>query len=215
MAVKATSGTRGTILELLKRSGGMTPGEIASSLGVSTMAAHQHLTVLEGEGLVQSEPRRKGVGRPSHFYRLTEKGQETFPRLYDTFLILILQAVREVHGEEGLEELLRWRTEFTDREYGPRLRSLPPRERAHALSRLQEGSGHMVEIEDLPDRVVITEHNCPIARVSRQFPEICRHEVAMLNRLVALPVTRVACMAEGAHVCCYHIGLSPQEEVST
>lgn len=207
MAVQAGSGTRGSILELLKRSGGMTVAELGRALGISSMAARQHLVVLEAEGLVQSELRRKGVGRPGAHYRLTEKGQEIFPRLYDAFLITMLKAELEVHGPEGLDRLLHWRTEFADREHGPALRRLPPRERAHALSRLQEESGHMVEVHDAPGSVLVVEHNCPIARVSREFPQICRHEITMLQRLIDLPLVREACMAEGADVCRYRIDL--------
>jgi len=206
MAVQA-SGTRASILELLKRSGGMTASDLGRQLGISPMAARQHLAVLEAEGLVESSLRRSSVGRPSSVYRLSEKGQETFPRLYDAFLILVLKAVKDLYGRNGLQAIWDWRTEYADRLHGPDLRRLPPRERVKALADLQEQTGHMVEIEEGEDEVVIIEHNCPIARVSREFPEICQNELTLLHRLLDLPITRDACMAEGADVCRYRIAL--------
>ncbi|MEW5933399.1 MAG: helix-turn-helix domain-containing protein [Bacillota bacterium] len=206
MAVQAT-GTRASILGLLKRSGGMTASDLGRELGISPMAARQHLAVLEAEGLVESSLRRSGVGRPSSVYRLSEKGQETFPRLYDAFLILVLKAVKDLYGRTGLQAIWDWRTEYTDRLHGPDLRQLPPRERVKALAGLQEQTGHMVEIHEGEDEMVIVEHNCPIARVSREFPEICQGELTLLRRLLDLPITRDTCMAEGADVCRYRVTL--------
>lgn len=203
MAAQAT-GTRATILELLKRSGEMTAADLGRDLGVSTMAARQHLAVLEAENLVETSLRRSGVGRPTSVYRLTEKGQETFPRLYDEFLLLVLRAVAELHGHEGIQAIMQWRAEQTDRMYGERLRRLPPRERVLALFDLLEETGHMPELSDTASEIVIVEHNCPIARVSREFPDICVSELSLIRRLVDLPATRDTCMAEGAVVCRYH-----------
>ncbi|MDI6893044.1 MAG: transcriptional regulator [Bacillota bacterium] len=208
MAAQPT-GTRGSILEFLKRSGGMTAADLGRELGVSPMAARQHLAVLEAEGLVEANLRRSGVGRPSSVYRLTEKGQETFPRLYDAFLILVLKAIREQYDEEGLQAIWDWRTEYTDHLHGPQLRQLPPRARVRALADLLEQTGHMVEFSQAGDEAVIVEHNCPIARVSREFPEICHNELTLLERLIDLPLVRDACMAEGADVCRYRIKLPP------
>jgi len=214
MAAQPT-GTRASILGFLKRSGGMTAADLARELGVSPMAARQHLAVLEAEGLVEASLRRSGVGRPSSVYRLTEKGQETFPRLYDAFLILVLKAVRERYGEEGLQAIWEWRTEYTDRLHGPELRRLPPRERVRALADLQEQTGHMVEVFEGADEIVIVEHNCPIARVSREFPQICQNELTLLQRLIDLPIVRDACMAEGADVCRYRIKVPPPESADS
>jgi len=121
--VAMITGTRSGILETLKRAGSLTAADLAREMGVSAIAARQHLSVLEAEGLVEASLRRKsGVGRPSSVYHLTEKGQETFPRLYDEFLLLVLKGVREIGGVSGMKALLDWRTEETDRHYGPQLR---------------------------------------------------------------------------------------------
>lgn len=201
-------GTRGGIMELLKRSGGLTANELGDRLGVTAMAARQHLAVLTAEGLVESSPRRDGVGRPSSIFRLTEKGHETFPRLYDEFLLLVLRGLKELQGAEGLERLLDWRTELYDRELGDKLRQYPPRERVHRFFDVITETGHMAELHESGDdsgEITIVEHNCPIARVSREFPEICSKELVIFERVLGLPVARDRCMAHGANECRYRI----------
>jgi predicted ArsR family transcriptional regulator len=206
--VAMITGTRSGILETLKRAGSLTAADLAREMGVSAIAARQHLSVLEAEGLVEASLRRKsGVGRPSSVYHLTEKGQETFPRLYDEFLLLVLKGVREIGGVSGMKALLDWRTEETDRHYGPQLRWLPPRERVNALFDILAQTGHMPELREAPGEVIIEEYNCPIARISREFPEICQSELALMERLVDLPTTRDTCMAHGSDVCRYRFSL--------
>ncbi len=203
--VSPRGGARSGILDSLKRAGEMTASELAEKIGITAVAARQHLAVLEAEGLVASEPRRSGVGRPSDVYWLTEKGMETFPRLYDEFLLTVLTAVTELDGEKGLDRILEWRNADAVRAHGRRLQDLEPRARAKALYEMLEASGHLPEMEERRDEIVVTEHNCPISRVSRRFPRICVSELELLHRLTRLPVTRDACLAEGARVCRYHI----------
>lgn len=201
------AGTRAGILETLKRTGDLTATELAGKLKVTTMAARQHLSVLEAEGLVESSLRRSGVGRPSGIYRLTEKGHETFPRFYDEFLLAILKSVKDLQGEAGIDALLRQRADSMISAYGPQLRRLPPRERLAALFEMLVHSGHLPEVEDKPGEVVITEYNCPIARVSREYPEICRSEIRLMEGLVDLPVSRDVCQAERGGFCRYRFSI--------
>jgi len=210
MAVQET-GTRGSILEMLKRTGGMTASDLGNELGITPMAARQHLAVLAAEGLVQTTLRRSGVGRPSSVYALTEKGQETFPRLYDDMLLMVLDGVRDLEGQNGIDAILEWRARRMVSEYGPKLEKLPPEEKIEALFDALRRTYHMPEMRQSGDEIIITEYNCPIARVSRRFPEICRSELDIMRELAGLPVDRDACMAHGAGYCRYRFKLvSPQ-----
>src|SRR5439155_238392 len=57
--------TRMEVLELLRRKGRCSAETIANDLGVTPNAVRQHLTNLERDGLVVSQPERSGRGRPS------------------------------------------------------------------------------------------------------------------------------------------------------
>ncbi len=197
------TGTRAGILETLKRTGDLTASQLAEQLNVTAMAARQHLAVLEAEGLVETSLRRSGVGRPSGVYRLTEKGHETFPRFYDDLVLSILKSVKALQGPAGLRIILERRADDISQAYGPQLRRLPPRDRLQALFEVLVKTGHLPEFEEGAEQVVITEYNCPIARVSREFPEICRSELRLMENLVDLPVKRDSCMAEKGPFCRY------------
>ena len=201
--VDTRAGTRTGILETLKRAPELTAAELAERLNVTAMAARQHLAVLEAEGLVAMGLRRSGVGRTSGVYRLTDKGHETFPRFYDEFSLSILRCIRELQGEAGLRAVLERRAEEIDRSEGAYLRRLPPRERLRALLDILARSGHLPELEETPREVIITEYNCPIAKVSREFPEVCRSELRLMERLTGMPVRRDACLAERGRFCRY------------
>jgi len=201
------AGTRAGILETLKRAGDLTAAQLAQQFSVTTMAARQHLAVLEAEGLVETSLRRSAVGRPSGVYRLTERGHETFPRFYDNFSLSILKSVKGLQGAAGLRTVLDRRAEEIYQAHGPQLHRLPPRDRLRALFDVLVKTGHLPEFEEEADQVVITEYNCPIARVSREFPEICRSELHLMESLVDLPVRRDTCMAEEGAFCRYRFSI--------
>jgi len=65
--------TRMEVLELLRRKGRSSAETMAQDLGLTTNAVRQHLTNLERDGLVVSQPERSGRGRPSLLFALTER----------------------------------------------------------------------------------------------------------------------------------------------
>src|SRR5947207_13308394 len=74
--------TRMEVLELLRRKGRSSAETIAGDLGVTPNADRQHLTNLERDGLVVSQPERSGRGRPSLLFVLTERADSVFPKRY-------------------------------------------------------------------------------------------------------------------------------------
>jgi len=74
--------TRRALLEVLKRQGEARADELAAALGITVSAVRQHLAALHGDGLVTHDEVRAGPGRPHHRYRLSERGDNLFPRAY-------------------------------------------------------------------------------------------------------------------------------------
>src|SRR5881398_2144217 len=110
--------TRMEVLELLRRKGRSSAETIANDLGVTPNAVRQHLTNLEREGLVVSQPERSGRGRPSLIFALTERADSVFPKRYGQLATMVLQEVQEMGGPEA-------RTRFSR---GPR-HAMPTRSR--------------------------------------------------------------------------------------
>src|SRR6267378_3214479 len=90
--------TRMEVLELLRRKGRSSAETIANDLGVTPNAVRQHLTNLERDGLVVSQPERSGRGRPSLLFALTERADAVFPKRYGQLGTLVVQS----EGPEGV-----------------------------------------------------------------------------------------------------------------
>jgi len=97
--------TRMEILELLRRRGRCSAETIANDLGVTANAIRQHLTNLERDGLVVSQPERSGRGRPALLFALTERADAVFPKRYGQLATMVLQEVQDMGGPEALDEV--------------------------------------------------------------------------------------------------------------
>src|SRR5690349_12623551 len=118
---RANGITRQEILTCLKIHGSMTAEELAQELGISQVAVRQHLTSLEAEDPIDIQIERKGLGRPAHRYFLTARGDETFPRHYDSLANGLLDELRAWQGETAVTELVQRKRARLIKDWLPRL----------------------------------------------------------------------------------------------
>lgn len=205
-ASNARPSTRQDILEILKRRGSQTVEDLASAVGITPMGVRQHLAILEKDGLVSASSVRRGMGRPSYLYSLTERALELFPRNYQGFARSLLADIAAHEGPSMVTELFARRAGRLEQSYQERLRGLGLREKVAELARLLETNGNMADWQELnPDTFVLHEHNCGILGVAREFPEACRQELALFERVLQADVERLDAQSEGAHQCQYLI----------
>src|SRR6201982_2097655 len=96
--------TRMEVLELLRRKGRSSAESIANDLGVTPNAVRQHLTNLERDGLVVSQPERSGRGRPSLLLARTARADAVSPTRYGHRAPMLLQEVQDMGAPEMLDE---------------------------------------------------------------------------------------------------------------
>jgi len=198
------SPTRLAIIRLLKEWGKGTANQLSKALGISRVAAHQHLDWLKEQGLVQVRVERKGKGRPAEVFSLTEVAQEVFfPRRYD---LLALTALSEVASELGDKFLLRIFRRFRERlvERGGELKG-ELSERVKAVAKLLEEEGYLAHWEEKRDGFVLSFSNCPIAQISKRFREACVSEEEALTKILGTPVVSECYQASGETACRYFI----------
>src|SRR5690242_12296690 len=91
--------TREKILQLLKVNDEMTVGALSDELEVSGVNIRGHLSRLERDGLVVMRCENNHErGRPSHIYKLTEKGNQLFPSTYNHLASEVLRQVKRMFG---------------------------------------------------------------------------------------------------------------------
>lgn len=190
------------VLLALKRAPGSSLRELATALGVSRVAALQHLATLEGAGLVAREYRANGVGRPRVHFRLAAGAARLFPEAYGHLSVCALGFIEERLGRSAVVELLQQRarevrTESRDRFTAP---GLPAR--VAELARLRDEGGYMAAVG--PSRrgtIELREHNCPILAIAEKYPEACEVERRMFESMLDARVQSAHRVVAGDPVC--------------
>lgn len=194
------------ILRCLKKRGEARAEELAGELGITVSGVRQHLTAMARDGLVTHRERREGPGRPKHVYGLTPFSDALFPRAYAELTNELLGYL-EGESPELVERIFQKRGERRLTRALERAAGLDFAGRVRAVAEILDEDGYLADFEALPDgRFTITEHNCAVLGVARQFGQACSSEIAFLRE--ALPdaeVTRVKHMLGGAHVCAYEV----------
>jgi predicted ArsR family transcriptional regulator len=192
--------TRQQLLDLLLRhKGGLTVDELGSELGVSRNAVRQHLSALESEGLVALGEIRRSVGRPSHVYTLTPAGQEQFPRQYGLLSGLVLETLRDLHGEEGTRTLLRQIAGRLVQRFAPQVRGADTPEKARELAAILTELGY--EAEAGPEGRELTAINCVYHHLAETYPEVCELDLELIGGLTGARVEHAECMVRGGQKC--------------
>lgn len=213
---RANGSTRQGILFAIKCYGSLTTEALAQQLGISPVGVRQHLSALQAEGSVTIHVKRRGLGRPSHHYQLTEAGDEQFPRRYADMAADLIEELSAWQGEDTVQALFARK----------RARELPMlRERlagkqgaacVEEVARIQSESGHMAHIKegDEVGEYVLVQHNCAVCSLARRFPQVCCHsEMLMLRELLpSMTVEREQHLLNGDHVCSYRIRVAGAED---
>jgi len=201
------NGTRQTILNLLKKSNGLTADQLAGQLGVTTMAVRKHLAALEREGLVEATPNRRPIGRPARVYRLSRRADRLFPEQYGRLLSDLLAELVELDGSAKVELLLARRAARTRATLEHRLANAGSlEERVRVLAQAMDEFGYLVTCQRLDESTfIVSQYHCPIRDVAAMFPAACRLEVEMYRDLLGAEVERCCYLLAGDHRCCYII----------
>ncbi|HEV2413318.1 MAG TPA: helix-turn-helix domain-containing protein [Candidatus Dormibacteraeota bacterium] len=182
--------TRMEVLELLRRKGRSSAETIANDLGVTPNAVRQHLTNLEREGLVVSQPERSGRGRPSLLFVLTERADAVFPKRYGQLATMVLQEVQEMGGPDALDELF---ARVAARHANAIERDLVGLDFDEKLRRVVAWigrAGTLVEQTEGPDGVHVTIHNCPFRNTALKFPQVCSITPQLISRLTEAAISQ-------------------------
>ena len=203
MAVSESARSRDRILEILLRAEApLSVQALSAALGISRNAAHQHVTAMEREGLVERASAIRTKGRPSQGFRLSATGRATFPRQY---ALLARQLLEELSRYLGPEELNAAMTRIGE-SLADSLRSemaSNPADRVRLIAGLMRGLGYQSEAVDAAAGTEIEAHNCVFHDLAMANPAICEVDLALLRALSGKGVEHRRCMARGEASCCF------------
>ena len=198
--------TRKSIIQLLKKSNGLSIEELSKIINITPMGIRQHLLSLEKKGVVTYVSKKHGIGRPGFVYMLTKSADALFPKSYDKFAIEILGHIKKHEGPEKLDTFFRTNK---DKQFNTLKEALAGMETFHdtltGLKNMLEAEGHIVELTRSNGDYHLKQYNCPINKIAAEFKEICKYELQLYRELLGEQVTREQNIAEGSHTCFYKI----------
>ena len=191
------------IINKLKRTQGLSVGELAEQLDMSYMGIKQHCVDLQAEGYLDTWRRAKGIGRPELLYRLTERVHDLFPSASNGMTITLLENAKALFGPAAPEKLLFSVFQKKAEAYQARVRGDTVAERAGKLTRLRDTEGCMAEFEQDAAYIRIVEHHCPIHDLLKAFPIVARLEMELFTRVLGAKVQREEAHASGLYRCVF------------
>jgi predicted ArsR family transcriptional regulator len=185
----------------------MTADQLASALGLTTVAVRKHLSALEHERLIVSSEERRPVGRPARVYRLSEASDDLFPKEYDSIVVEFLSDLVSLDGPEKVDMLFNRRAERTFEYLEARVAGARTfDERVAALASGMDELGYLASWEQTgPGEYAVAQYNCAIQRIANTFPQVCFYELETYRRLLDADVERSCHLVSGDHMCCYII----------
>jgi len=196
-------GNRERILGLLLHAPGpLSIPSLATQLGISRNATHQHVNSLERDGLIERAAQISTKGRPSQGFRLSPAGEALFPRQYALLARKLIGELARLLGPDALPEaLIRIGQEIAG--------ELAPRFGAGEEVSLSDIAGLMRDLgyeAHLAGEQEIEAHNCVFHDLAMRDPTICAADLALLGTLSGRAVEHRRCMARGERSCRFAFG---------
>jgi len=195
------------ILLLLKTRGPQTAQALAGLMGLTAMGVRRQLEAAVDAGLVRFQDSPGKVGRPVRRWMLSDSGNARFPDRHAEVTLDLIQGVRTLFGETGLEQLIARREDASERAYRERIdQRAPLDDRVAALAAARTLEGYMADTEPRIDgSVLLHENHCPICTAAQACQQFCRSELAVFRRVLGpgTVVVRIEHQLEGARRCSY------------
>jgi len=196
--------TRAEVVRFVKVKGRVAIQDISRALGITPMAVRRHVRWLHEAGLVRIEKARGSRGRPAHLCLLTDLGDALFPKGYDRFSADLIRSVALLDGDAKLEQLFAERKNQLLQKYEGRMAGKSAAARVQEAVRILCEEGYMAESCPLqPGTYRITEHNCAIAHIARDYPQVCHSELCFLAQMLGADVQRELHALKGDSECSY------------
>ena len=204
---------RKRILDHLKSAGPTSAGGLGEVLGITKMAALQHLHALESQEVVKREAKPGVSGRPTLLWSLTAAASKFFPDAHAELAVSLIACLNESLGPEALDKLIKTRSRHQLQNYRREIKptaSLP--EKLEALAMIRSREGYMAAVEKLEERkgYLLVEKHCPICIAAANCTGLCREELNVFRKLLGdkVEVKRIEHIVAGASRCAYTVSLA-------
>lgn len=197
------------LLFLLKTRGPLTAQQAATLMDLTSMGARKHLEAWHEAGLVDYVDQAEKQGRPSRYWQLSAAGHARFPDRHSELTLQLLQHIRELFGEKGVEQLIAAREADSFQQYKKetdKFKSLNGK--LKALAQLRSLEGYMAEVEKHEkEGFLLIENHCPICAAASSCQNFCRSELQFFQQALGeqVQVERTEHLMQEGRRCVYWI----------
>lgn len=199
------------IILLLKKYPNMSLDDLAKKLKISKMAVLNHISVLEQQGAVARKIVKKSVGRPSYAFYATEVSNMKLGTGSDAMLTDFMDFIKNTGNEKLLEEFLKDRYGRVKSEYSSVMPRKGLEEKVNALAVLRRNADYYPEVKKSQENFELTEYNCPILSISKNFGIACSMETQMFSQVLDANVKSTHRQVNGYSACRFLISQKSEE----
>ncbi len=190
------------LMDLLRESGTLGVSDLATAMQVTATAIRQRLSRLMAEGLIERQLTKAARGRPSHRYRLTDKGIRQSGSNFADLAIALWQEIRQIKDPEVRTGLLRRIAQTMASAYGGQVEGQTTAERMESVKQLLADRKVPFAVDTSSQLPVLTALACPYPELAEQDRGICAVEKMMFTEMLGTRVQLTECRLDGASTCC-------------
>ena len=175
---------REKILESLGVTRQATIQKLAEQLEINPITVRHHLLRMQDEGLVTSNEKRNGVGRPHLVFQLTNHGRQRISTNYHQLVKNLLESVQTLFGRQASSELLVAVGQEMAKSYALEINEENLPETMNSFCDMMANEGFQIEWEHKDNRVIIRNTSCPYYNLENSNREICLLDQSFFSTLL-------------------------------
>ncbi len=195
-----------TVIDLLRRSGGMGIQELMGAMSVTATAVRQRLNRLMAAGMVQRSARSVGRGRPSHHYELTEKAARQTGSNFGDLASALWQELRSIQHADVRRGFLQRLSQRLATEYTDQMSGETSEQRMRSLAHLLKSRDIPFDVEMQPGQLpVLRALGCPYTELAEKDRSVCAMERMMFSELIGENLQLTGCRLDGGSCCTFEL----------
>ena len=203
MVENPTESSDAALVNHLRRTEQLTVSQLAERMDVTATAVRQRLSRLMAEGIVERQSSPSGRGRPSHRYRLTDKGRRRSGGNFADLALALWHEVRSVQQPEVRRGLLQRLAKTMAEIYRPQVTGQSVTERMKSIKRLFAERNVPFSVDESGQLPVLTAEACPYPQLAEQDRSVCAVERLLFSELLQDNVRLTECRLDGATCCTF------------
>jgi DeoR family transcriptional regulator, suf operon transcriptional repressor len=201
-----------SLLDLLRRRGGLTVLELEEFMQVTATAVRQRLSRMSAMGLVERKVHKAKRGRPVHRYELTAKGRRLAGDNFADLATVLWEELREIQEPQVRKGLLQRVSDRLSRTYRDKVNGASAGERMQAISELFSDRKVPFATEAKNGLPVLTALACPYPDLAEKDRSICAMERMLFSDLVGEKLTLESCRLDGDSCCSFELSNANHSE---